>query len=85
MFLWNTTDSKAEHEGARVTEAKIKGIDFLTFSVGEKAGRDLPGGERVKENVVRKQSTRTSSGGLLWGLAVTAELWISVMWKAERG
>lgn len=50
--------NKTEHKGARKgggKETEITGIDFLTFSVGEKAGRDLPGGERARENVVRKQ------------------------------
>lgn len=36
-------------------ETEITGIDFLTFSGGEKAGRDLPGGKRAREKVVRKQ------------------------------
>lgn len=59
MPLCNTGYTKEDHKGMRKRERKkekeITGIDFLTFSVGEKAGRDLPGGERVKENVVRKQ------------------------------
>ena len=39
----------------RGQETEITGIDFLTFSVGEKAGRDLPGGKRARKKVVRKQ------------------------------
>lgn len=50
---------RTEHEGARKTDrekgTEITHIDFLTFSGGEKAGRDLPVGERARENVVRKQ------------------------------
>lgn len=46
-------------EKGRGKETEITSIDFLTFSVGEKAVRDLPGGERERENVVRKQRTHT--------------------------
>lgn len=39
-------------EKGRGKETEITGIDFLTFSEGDKADRDLPGGEREREKML---------------------------------
>lgn len=49
--------SVREREGKK-QRSHISYIDFLTISACEKAGRDLPVGDR-KENIVRKQCTNS--------------------------